>query len=474
MRSLFILILLMPIFAFAEDVDIRVRYPTGQIKPEKINLGSPAQRAWMNNQFKSGTAWYADERLNARMFTEMGAKANSTMPVVVQNKVAKKSVMVGLLKNARTGAKLGAGRAGWYGTAFLLVVDLLATDENIEKTAFYWSDEKGDFVKDASYKIDYFIGSNPETHIGQSTLSKPQFDAGLASVKSRVQGSCMSYENKINDFYKSENLTFQFDKVVSYQGELVPTTLNTFQCFYMPIGGEAYQRKSVSVYLVKDERTAIPITQSEFDNIVIPTADYDPSSFVNASRPSQSGAVPDVEYEETRAVAGSSVQTNPYTDPVDGKAKEAKFTINSDGTSATISIQNRPDLQGDTEAAPVPEPLPETKPDTGGETTPETEQTPFCELYPDVLACQKMGDGSEAESIFSDIKIPEITNPVEFKLDNFLPDNGSCPAPKTYSTSHGSIIYSYEKHCDVARTLRPFLIAFASVTALYLIFFRKA
>ena len=65
-------------------------------------------------------------------------------------------------------------------------------------------------------------------------------------------------------------------------------------------------------------------------------------------------------------------------------------------------------------------------------------------------------------------------NPAEFKLDNFLPDNGSCPAPKAYITLHGSIIYSYEKHCDVARTLRPFLIAFASVTALYLIFFRKA
>ena len=69
MRSLFLFILLMPIFAFAEDVDIFVRYPTGQIKPEKINLGSPARRAWMNNQFKSGTAWYADERLNARMLS---------------------------------------------------------------------------------------------------------------------------------------------------------------------------------------------------------------------------------------------------------------------------------------------------------------------------------------------------------------------------------------------------------------------
>lgn len=473
MRSLFLFILLMPIFAFCEDVNIRVRYPNGQIKPEKINLGSPAQRAWMNNAFKSGNAWYTDEKLNARMFTEMGARANSTMPVVVQNKVAKKSVMVGLLKNARTGAKLGAGRAGWYGTAFLLVVDLLATDENIEKTAFYWSDEKGDFVKDASYKIDYFIGSNPEVHISTSTLSKPQFDAGLASVRSRVQSTCMAYENKINDFYKSENLTFQFDKVVSYQGELVPTTLNTFQCFYMPIGGELYQRKAVSVYLVKDERTAIPITQSEFDNIVIPTADYDPSSFVNASRPSQDGFVSGVEYEETRAVAGASVQTNAYTDPIDGKVKEAKFTINQDGTSATISIQNRPDLQGDTEAAPVPTPLPESETETKPETTPASIPVQ-CDKYPDTLGCEKMGDGSEAESIFSDIKIPEITNPAEFKLDNFLPDNGSCPAPKTYSTSHGSIIYSYEKHCEVATSLRPFLIAFASVTALYLIFFRKA
>ena len=179
----------------------------------------------------------------------------------------------------------------------------------------------------------------------------------------------------------------------------------------------------------------------------------------------------------THAQSGATANTDPYTDPFDGKAKETKITINTDGKTVTLDHTLRPDLQGQTDVAPVPTPIPDNDKETNPETKPETNpaSTPVqCDKYPDTLGCEKMGDGSEAESIFSDIKIPEITNPAEFKLDNFLPDNGSCPAPKTYSTSHGSIIYSYEKHCDVARTLRPFLIAFASVTALYLIFFRKA
>ena len=462
MRSLFLLILLIPIFAFAEDVDIRVRYPTGQIKPEKINLGSPAQRAWMNNAFKSGDAWYADEKLNARMFTEMGAKANSTMPVVVQNKVAKKSVMRGLLANARAGGRL-ASRNPWVFIAFTLVGDKLFDEAS--DMVFQWDNEAGDFVTTADYAGHVTSNGTKYGEIGFSTL---QISTGASTYSGKVRTACTNYESKVQEQYNSPD--FKLDKMTgSSAGGAIGQYERSFTCLYVSQTA-GYAWVNISIH----ENNKRSITQQEFDDIMIPIADNGPSEYVNASRPSQNAQVPDSEYEETRAVVGTSVQTNPYTDPVDGKAKEAKFTINSDGTSATITIQNRPDLQGDTEAAPVPEPLPETKPDTGGETTPETEQTPFCELYPDVLACQKMGDGSEAESIFSDIKIPEITNPAEFKLDNFLPDNGSCPAPKTYSTSHGSIIYSYEKHCDVARTLRPFLIAFASVTALYLIFFRKA
>ena len=89
-----------------------------------------------------------------------------------------------------------------------------------------------------------------------------------------------------------------------------------------------------------------------------------------------------------------------------------------------------------------------------------TDIAEFCQENPTAGACLQSGTGQESDSIFKDIKIPEIGNPASFSLDSFMPDSGSCPAPKSYVTSHGTIMYSYDKHCEIANTLRPFIIAF--------------
>ena len=409
---------------------------------------------------KNGQLWKGDVSKRLKMGLPVGQMSKNTLPVVLQHTVDKKSVMRGLLTNARAGGKL-LGRAGWVGIAFALVSDKLFDEAS--DMVFRWDNEAGDFVTTADY-----VGHVTSNGIkyGEIAFSTLQISTGSSTYSGKVKTACTNYESKVGEQYNSPD--FKLSKVDgSSAGGAIGQYERSFTCRYVsPTVGTR------NVYISIHQNSKRPITQQEFDDIMIPIADTGPSEYVNASRPSQNSAPPSFSYVDVTATSGATVETDVYTDPKDGKAKETKVTINSDGKTVTIQDTFRPDLQGDTEAAPVPTPLPDSG--TGGETTPETEQTPFCELYPDVLACQKMGDGSEAESIFSDIKIPEITNPAEFKLDNFLPDNGSCPAPKTYSTSHGSIIYSYEKHCDVARTLRPFLIAFASVTALYLIFFRKA
>jgi hypothetical protein len=229
-----------------------------------------------------------------------------------------------------------------------------------------------------------------------------------------------------------------------------------------------------------------------------------PSECIN--EPTQGKNIKDVQL--TGGVVGSPINVigPPYTNPLTGTSQQDQVIIG--GSSSGIGVNSatndsweysptlgqsgtlnptqvtsipRPDMTN-TDTAPVAKPNAQTgtkpqvvvPPITVPEFTDLNDMIDFCKANPKAMSCIETGTGDEAESIFDKIKIPEITNPAEFKLDNFLPDNGSCPAPKTYSTSHGSIIYSYEKHCEVATSLRPFLIAFASVTALYLIFFRKA
>ena len=231
-----------------------------------------------------------------------------------------------------------------------------------------------------------------------------------------------------------------------------------------------------------------------------------PSECVN--EPTQGKNIKDVQL--TGGVVGSPVNVTgpPYTNPITGTAQQDQVTIG--GASSGIGIPSgtnntwtnspalgqsgtlnptqvtsipRPDLTN-TDTAPVAKPNEQTgtKPQVTNPSVPDiniefpefTDIAEFCQENPTAGACLQSGTGQESDSIFKDIKIPEIGNPASFSLDSFMPDSGSCPAPKSYVTSHGTIMYSYDKHCEIANTLRPFIIAFASLTALYLILFRKS
>ena len=471
MRSLFLFILLLPIFSFAEEVKIFVDY-RGSIKADKINIDSAAQRAWMTNQVKSNSAWFADSKYMGRLNLHSGAVAKSALPVVLEHQVTKKAVLQSMFSKVSQYAKNPlVGRAGWVGLAASFAIPYIIDE-------FILDEDKGEFVsiqgfhyvlvKSDKYLSDAGYGEFLSTEalykkcetLGHSCSIVAKASTPVAARESYCKGR--TWEIVVNA------ATGQKQTITS------DGTVKSGSCTAIGVSSSDPSSRFVMIARISETRA---MTYNDFERLTLPAADASPSEWVNYSRDSQNSPPPSFAYVGVTAQSGATANTDPYTDPFDGKAKETKITINTDGKTVTLDHTLRPDLQGQTDVAPVPTPIPDNDKETNPETKPETNpaSTPVqCDKYPDTLGCEKMGDGSEAESIFSDIKIPEITNPAEFKLDNFLPDNGSCPAPKTYSTSHGSIIYSYEKHCDVARTLRPFLIAFASVTALYLIFFRKA
>ena len=465
MRLLFLLILLMPMISFSQT---KIRVPSGHNSANIENGNLPVPTSYARNPATpNANTWLSTFTDLAIVENSVGASSNSKVPVNIARSVNKKSVMKSLLSNARAGGKAIAGRT-WVGLAFTLVAEKLYDEAN--QIRFQWSSALGDFVTTDKYGVYMHFRGQDKLVAG---ISAQQFSIGIQTYSNKVTSACQSYVPIVAELHQAESA--QIIEITADGKPLSQATGNPqIKCAIQADNGGFDM-----VFGTVREIAQRPITQDEFDSIMIPIADPDPTSYVVASQSSQNSLPDSLKDEDNlnRPVGSASVETDVYTHPISKKAQQSKYdiTVNADGTwSVKETVTMRPDLDGQTDVAPETKVPDDTNTGTGGETTPETEQTPFCELYPDVLACQKMGDGSEAESIFSDIKIPEITNPAEFKLDNFLPDNGSCPAPKTYSTSHGSIIYSYEKHCEVARTLRPFLIAFASVTALYLIFFRKA
>lgn len=109
-----------------------------------------------------------------------------------------------------------------------------------------------------------------------------------------------------------------------------------------------------------------------------------------------------------------------------------------------------------------------TTPD--GETTTETtttvaaggqpakqEEKPFCELYPDAMACQPLGTPSPVELPTGTINVPGLS---------YQSVTAACPAPYTFTPAvGGSYELSWQPVCDGAEAVRPVVIAIGLLTA---------
>ncbi|UOO91341.1 IgG-binding virulence factor TspB family protein [Vitreoscilla stercoraria] len=469
MRSFFIFLCLIPIFAYSSEFDGVVR-SNGQLHPVSIDKQNPSQMRFWQKYAEHGDAWVNSRTGQGRLGLPSGVMAPSTVPVTIQHKVDKKAVMNNIFSKVKTYAKSPVvGRAGWYGMAASIAIPYLLDE-------FFLDEEKGEFVSIVG--SHFILFSNNVNHISGSSWgnysTKQQWkDFCFTNSYTCQEISTSNAQSPIQVFYDYCNgkstvyngLTLYSEGAV-HAGRCLakdPRYPNNIGVTFGPI-----------IQVVKIFQSS-PLTYNDFERLTLPVAESNPTPWVNAARPYQNGPIAGgAVVASFSAPAGTSVTTDPYTDPIDGKAKQTTITINNDNRTARTSHMLRPDLDGQTDVAPVPEPLPENQMPVEENPAPQASAPTQCDKYPDSLGCQKMGDGSEAETIFDDITIPEIQNPTQFTLDSFMPDSGSCPAPTSYNTSHGSIIYSYEKHCDVAVMLRPFIIAFASLTALYLIFFRKA
>ena len=378
--------------------------------------------------------------------TYTGATSNSSLPVSINHSVEKKAVMRGLFQNAKSVGKAAAGLAGkrvWflmalgYAAPYLAPEGWLYNEDEMEFQKIINSANPHYFIIQSNKSFGY---SFPE---GGGTKLKVQQICGASSAQctilSTVQGLNNAGQTRL-DICKSKtikvgNNTFNGDRINGNSGACE---------------GAGYV--ITYLFLSQLEPQKINLEQEEFDRIILPVADLDPSEPVNYSRPSQNEAPPSFSYVGVTAPSGSSVKTDAYTDPSDGKAKETTITINADGVTATLKDTMRPDLQGQTDLAPVPTPLPETD----SETKPETSASApvQCDIYPDSLGCLDIKEDIQDASMV----IPHETVNLDFQVKNYITSsNGTCPQGSQFSINFfGSynFEFSFEPICKFAEMIK--------------------
>ena len=92
-----------------------------------------------------------------------------------------------------------------------------------------------------------------------------------------------------------------------------------------------------------------------------------------------------------------------------------------------------------------------------GQNPKPADEKPFCELYPDAMACQPLGTPSPVELPTGTINVPGLS---------YESVTAACPAPYTFTpAAGGSYEISWQPVCDGAEAVRPAVIVIGLLTA---------
>lgn len=407
------------------------------------------------------------------MSARTGAMSAGTVTATVIDHRGKREVMQEVLEKARTGGKaLGKGAATVgraaasrtpYGIAFMLALEALGGSK------FFWDDEKGDFVRYDNDNLYVVLSTKKASSSFPSPLDdktlkefcskndcqKVAVIEGKAAADKAAKEFCQS-----RTYNNSSGQTNNFDSI-GWSGYCYDSKKNTLG--------------SIGVKVIRWVDT-VPITLDEFIDESTPEEAEKPNEWVETADVKPTGE-PEVEVP-----AGTVAQTDPYTDPKDGKVKQTRWDFEGKDRVRETTIE-RPDLTpGSPEAPELKPPVEEPQDPNNGDKDKDKdgkdgeeekdkeppEQFDLCKEHPDILACQKMGEVEEG--FFDDIKIPEITDERTWEEDRFLPSNGTCPAPKTFHVWGKPIQLSYEPLCRFMEMVRfIILVAFILMSA-FLVF----
>lgn len=415
-----------------------------------------------------GSQFHGSTTLPAVVVGSNGAQSAGDIPATYRVVTDKRKVFASLLQKARAagpailkgGKALGSLtlRTGWQFLVWQLV------SSAISGSKFSWNNDRNDFVRpadDNTYIViatknshTVVIGSN-KTSLEVENLCKYHLNnecevldyaKGIESASAVAKAYCQSKK------FVKDGKTHHFD-YVGWGGH----------CFSAPEYNTMTYDYGVVIFKYVDY---VPMTLDEFIEEGTPEAAESPDEWVKTSEVQPNGE------PKILITDGTVAQSRPYTDPADGKAKQSKWTFNSDGSVKEV-ITDRPDLTPDSPQAPKLDPnaVPDNKTDNPDKKTqPASQPAPIdlCKEHPDILACDTVPDAPESKE--PKLDIPTETHDLLFAPATIFPDSGVCPAPISFELSIpfvGSKTFAFDTTyiCEVATKLRGLIIAVAWLVA---------
>lgn len=122
----------------------------------------------------------------------------------------------------------------------------------------------------------------------------------------------------------------------------------------------------------------------------------------------------------------------------------------------------KPSPDGITEPIPVPVPLPdaEPNPDPGSEPVVKPADPGLCDLYPDIVACAKLGEVEK-----TDLKDKSVALSID-KDTGWEFGTPACPAPKVVMLAGKPFTFEIQALCDFATGIKPVVVGLAWITAM--------
>ena len=464
MKKLFLACALIPCFAFAADgfnsegTRVVVKNGSYSIEYDPRHDMRGASYRLNGNQFRGGGT------LPAVVVGSNGARSADAIPATYRVVTDKRKVFASILQRAREvgpyvikgGARFiwGFAKFSIYSAAFQYAVNAIVGSK------FSWNDERGDFVRPADNNT-YIVIATKNSH-------RVSTDASFTSLE--VENICKNtLENdcEVLDYAKGRESAGAVAQAYC-QSKTFVIDGKTHHFERTDWGGHCYSSRylrmsmdyGVVIFKYVDY---VPMTLDEFIEEGTPEAAASPDEWVRTSE-----VKPDGE-PKILVTDGTVAQSRPYTDPADGKAKQSKWTFNSDGSVKEV-ITDRPDLTPDSPQAPKLDPnaVPDNKTDNPDKKTqPASQPAPIdlCKEHPDILACDTVPD--KPETTDTDFDIPKEEVSLKFTPDNVFPTDGVCPVPVQFQAFGSTFGFSLQPACDLASMLRPMIIAFAWLVAAF-------
>ena len=353
-------------------------------------------------------------------------------------------------------------------------------------------DANGNYVRKGGAYVLNDVSAEGWKPQDMSTLPPETLSKNLTEeqIKAKMQDFCEAYQQNPNGAKKFRELT---GIGVGKDGSSVVVS-----CVYNGVSGNDYAR----AYYKFDGKSQEQLQIMDLKDLIVEDIKEKPNDYVNSDTPigkdllAVNSAVQSDFYVDAGSGKGSfSVISEPYRTS-DGKTYQDRIEIKSpvsdpaakqsgnakSGTPGVSVTQNhvsvrqqaRPDKEADAKNAENNAPNGKRRGDGVGnaKSASGVGNNGNCKDKDNAgtIACAKLGDVSDDGSNPFGAAIGKFDYGDGLKQDNFLPTNGTCPAPKTVVLMGRSYTFSYEWFCEYARLIRAIVVAAAAIAAGFIVF----